>query len=232
MELLLKKGLTPEAMREAFRELREQHPDVSIRKVEDRDSHVLVSLDVPEGTREADVDRLVVSRWEMQLRIAEEKNKLLTDHSRTVTELAMAAVAAGVSVRVGGTDMQDRSIHGPVTVTGSQVSSLTGDASHNTQTMTQGMGDSAVQLAAALAKLEEAIRASRELNELEKLHAKQQVETVTVAAKTPAEASWRSAAAGAFGKLLTLVGKAPDLVKLAEAAEKAWAMVGKGLGLS
>jgi hypothetical protein len=95
MEILLRKGLSPAAMRAAFAELGEKHPDVKITKLEDRgEEHVLVGLTVPAGSDMAEVDRTLVNSWEMKWRIAEAEKRMLEAHTRDIKEVALAHAAA------------------------------------------------------------------------------------------------------------------------------------------
>ncbi len=228
MEVLLKKGLSREAMREAFVELQTQHPEVSIRKFENREEHVLVSLDVPAGTAEAAVERTLVSSWEVKLLLAESKIGMLEAHNRDITQIALAAAAAGV--QIGDRKMEDKSIHvhqGGLTIKDSQVASLSGDVSQVVQSLQQSGGPGAAELAAVLSELMQGIAKATQLSEIQRVQAKAQVETLAVAAKAPAEEASKSAAAKAWEGLLALVGKLPDLVKLVEAGTKAWEVVAK-----
>ena len=104
-ETLLKKGLTSVEMREAFEELRVQHPEVSIRKIENRDTHALVSLEVPAGTAEA-AERTLVSLWETKLLVAQVASRFL-ERDWTIEKIASAAAAAGVSVDTGDKKVED-----------------------------------------------------------------------------------------------------------------------------
>ncbi len=232
MEILLKKGLAPAAMREAFRELRENHPEVTLRKFEERGSHVLVSLDVPTGAAEADVERTLVSGWELRFRIADAEKRLLEAHNRDIREMALAAAAAGVSVQVGDNKVEDKSIRvdGGLTIRDSQVGSLTGDVSHVVQTLQESGGQGAAELAGVLEELLGSIHAAKELGEVQKLEARQQVELIAAAASAPKEQASQSAAGRGFERLSVLLDKAPGLAQLVESAAKAWEAVARTVG--
>lgn len=234
MEILLKKGLSPSAMREAFAELREKHPDVNIRKIEDRDTHVLVGLDVPYGTDAADVDRVLVSKWELQFRIAEAEKKQIEAHNRDIKEMFLAAAVAGpapVTVQVGDRKMENNSIK-VGNINNSQLGSVKGNVSNLTQTLhqTATSGEGGPELASALTKLLEHIESAKEIGALAKVEAKGQVELIAAAAQAPREEAASSTAGKAFERLTTVLGKVPDVTKLLEAAGKAWELVAKTAG--
>jgi uncharacterized protein YjbI with pentapeptide repeats len=231
MEILLRKGLSPAAMREAFRELQEQHPGVHITKFEDRGSHVLAGLGLPPGADEASVERTLISSFEARFLVATAEKRLLLEHNQVLKEMALAATAAGVTVQVGDKLVEDKSIRvgGSLNVSG-QVGSLSGDVRNltQTQTLTQTGGDSAV-LAAAIDKLVAAIAESKALAGPEKHEAAQQVATVVKAAESPKEPGWLAMAGKAMTRLTELLGKAPDLTKLLEAVGKAWEAVSRSI---
>jgi hypothetical protein len=227
MEILLKKGLSPDSMRGAFRELQEKHPDVRLNKLEDRDTHVMVGLAFPPEANEADVDQTLFSSWETRYRLATAQNRLLTAHYQDLKEIVIAASAAGVNVQlVGGNQMEDKSIHvrGSLNIQNSQLGSLTGDVHQLTQTLSQA-GTSSADLGGVLDKLVAAITDSKAISAPERHEAVQQVATVAEAAKAPKDAGWQAAAGKALDRLTAVLGKAPDLVKLVEVTQRAWEAV-------
>ena len=229
MEILLAKGLSSKAMREAFDELRAQHPEAEVRKFENRENHVVVGVAYPSGTDEGSVERTLRGSWEAKLMIAAAENKLLESHYRDMKEVALAAAASAQSVQIGDQFVEDKRIGGNININNSQVATLTGDATNIVQSLQQSgtAGDGVAELASVLQQLLDKIGAASDLGAMEKHQAKQAVETVALAAQTPREEPSRQFAGKALETLTGLLGKVPDLTKLVEAVSKAWEIVQK-----
>lgn len=223
LEILLKHSLPLTIVAEMVVHLEEKHPGLRLVKIENRGNRPLLGFTSPQEADEAAIERSA-------RRLAEEKYELLQSSYRDIKQIALAATTAGVKVQLGGKSVEDKSIHGNVTITGSQVGSVTGDLQRVTQTLTAAGGEQA-GLAAAVENLALSIVESRVLTSPEKHEASAQVATVvTAAVEVAKDASWATAAGKAIERLTALLAKSPDLTKLVEAVEKAWQSVARTIG--
>lgn len=230
MEILLRKGLSPAAMRQAFHELQEQHPGVTITKFEDRGTHVLAGLRLPPALDEAAVERTLLSSFEAAYLVVNAEKDLLLEHNQVLREMALAAAAANVIVYEGAKKVEDKSIHvgGSLNIAG-QVGSLSGDVRNLTQTLTQARGEAAA-LAAAMEKLATAIIESKALAAAEKHEATQLLTTLAKAGESAKEPGWVAVGGKAVERLSEMLRKATDLTQLLEAVAKAWEVICRAQG--
>lgn len=226
VEVLLKKGLSAEGMRETFRTFTNRYPGVCMTKFENRERAYVVGLKLPEGTaeQEAEVERDLRGRWERVLQL-ETENRLLLEHNRDLKEIAVASRAATFDIGGLMINKRDTIVGGDVRISNSQVGSFSGDVADLVQALHQS--PQTCELATHLGELTRQIEVAPKLSPQEKADAKEQVAAIAQAAAQPAEATMQKAARLGFGFLKGLADRLGDASRLVEVSQKLFEAVGK-----
>ena len=232
MEILLRQGVTREALGLAFGDLMAAHPEIApdaVQSVERKGDDLLLRMNVPPGSDKGKIEEVLQSALHHQLLLEQERVKMLGAHNQDLKEIAMTALAGGsASIVVGGSIMakEDRSIRvkGDLTIENSGTFSLSGDVHHAVQTL----AGREPELAKLLAELGQRLAASPQLSVSDKsLAAEKVVEIAQAAAAPAADSVLKKTGRAALMTLKGLAGALPDVAKVIEAVGKAMDAIGK-----
>ncbi len=232
MEILLRQGVTREALGQAFGELMLVHPEITpeaVQSIERKGDDLLLRMNVPAGVDKGRVEETLQSALQQQLLLHQREVRLLESHNQDLKEIAMAALTnGGASITVGGSIVakEDRSIkvRGNFT-TGDVSGSLTGNVHHHNL---QSLAETNPELAKLLAELEAKLAAAPGLTPDDKALASEKVgEIAKAAAATAEDGALVKAGRTALLTLKGLAGALPDITKIIEAVGKAMEAIGK-----
>ena len=227
MEILLRQGVTREALGHAFADLMRVHPEItpeSVQSLERKGTDILLRMNVPAGVDKGHVEATLQS----SLREME----LLKAHNQTLTSIAMAALAGGgASIVVGGNIVgkEERSIKArDITIDNSGTFSLSGDVHHMVQSLAGSDHQEVRKMGELLAELEKRLATAPGLTSDDKALASEKVTEIAKAvAASPPEGALRKAGRAALLTLKGLAGALPDVAKIIEAVGKAMDAIGK-----
>ena len=219
IQILLKKGLTPDGMKQALRKIAEENPGAKMTKMEDREESILTEWKLPIGAKEETFERSARGAWEDQLKIArlEAREQLLLEQKNDLKEIAVAAGSAAPNYFGGNMNKRENNFSGTINNSG-QIGAIGGDASNLIQQLHNS--PQTRELAEKLGELTRHIEAAPNLTSDEKGDARNSIEDIAKAATKTDDPAAQSAARRAWAFLKGAGERLGDVSKLVEAGMK------------
>jgi uncharacterized protein YjbI with pentapeptide repeats len=247
VQILLRNGINSQAFTVAFRKLMEENPEItpnSIQAIEKKGDDVLLTLEVPEGTDKAKVQRNFESVYEA--RLESQKQAALLDaqirHTQDIKEVTLTLASnlsnllSNLTIIASGenTTMTDNKNQG-INATGSFVNTgemnnmtgstinlgqISGSVSNAINQLPVSPQPDKLGIKELLTQLQAAIEAETNLTAEDKAEALEQVKALAEAGKNPQEGAMQKSAKTAMKILKGTVASLPIAATLYEACQK------------
>ena len=205
VQILIRNGVDPNAFRAALQNIMEQNPDItqdSVKAIEKQGADFLVTLQVPEGTNKAKVERDWDNGYQAGLKAGRDAG--LLESAQEFKTFAALAVQRPITIHnqnrnqamTGNDQSQNIDVKGDFTVTANNsVVSLRDTSGQVTNQITQlGDNPTQAQLKDMLAQLQAAIEEEPNLSEAEKTEALEEVKQIAAAGQAPQDGPMKKAA--------------------------------------
>ncbi|WP_228052567.1 pentapeptide repeat-containing protein [Nodosilinea sp. LEGE 07298] len=234
VQLLIRNGINPDSFKATFQSMIEVHPDItaeSIQGFERRGDDVLLTLQVPQGTNKADIERTWDEVYEARLAAASATAQLEAEKRRgdDLKEVSLGFSRFLSSIQINNMNNPintgDRSFYasGDVTLTGSTINlgEISGQVSNQINQIPEPSTPDQPNLRDILTQLQTAAETDSELSDDEKAEALQAVARIATAATDPApSAKTQGVVKRASATLKGMTEALTDASKLADACTK------------
>ncbi len=257
VQILLRNGINKEAFAVAFQKLMEENPEItpdSIQGVEKKDNDVLLTLQVPEGTDKAKIERDFNEPYKLE---AQKQAALLeaeVRHSREMKEVTMTLasnlsnllsnltiIASGEtttmtnnnpSITSGAGSFINLGEGNSMAMTGSNfLSEISGNVTNAVNQLPSATEPDKPGIKELLTQLQTLIEAETNLTDKNKEKALKQVKALAEAAQNPKEPEKQDLADTAITMLKGLITGLPSAATLVEACNKLLPAIASLLGL-
>jgi hypothetical protein len=257
VQILLRNGINKEAFAIAFQKLMEENPEItpdSIQGVEKKDNDVLLTLQVPEGTDKAKIERDFSEPYKLEA----QKQAALLDaevrHSREMKEVTMTLasnlsnllsnltiIASGENTTMTNNNPNITSGAGSfinlgegnsMAMSGSNfLSEISGNVTNSVNQLRSATEPDKPGIKELLTQLQTLIEAETNLTDKNKEKALKQVKALAEAAQNPKEPEKQDLADTAITMLKGLITGLPSAATLVEACNKLLPAIASLLGL-
>ena len=252
VQLLIRKGATPQDFRAAFEALMKNHNVAAndIQGWQRKGDDLLLTMQVPIGTDKGSIERDFDQMIEARLEAAKNAGRLEGEYRRadSLEKLSLALVNSLsdlVPTTISATAMNDSNnpnISAPagsfintgnLQATGSTINlgSISGSVTNTIAQLQQSTDPEAAQLAAWLKELQGAIEAEPSLKPEDKAEALEQVGTLAKAGENPQDGALKKLSNTAVKILKGTIATLPDTAKLADACSKLLPLIRGVLGI-
>ena len=220
VQILIRKGIDPIAFRAAFQNIMEQHPDITedaIKGIEKQGEDVLLTLQVPEGTDKAKIERDWDSGYRAGLKAGRERERL---ESAPKFEKLAFLLAEKETTIYNRNDMMTGNDHSRrIDIQGNvnQSSIIAGDNNQVSNQINQlGETETQAQLKDLLTQLKTAIESEPDLSQEEKSDALEEVGQLAAAGQSPQDGPMKKAAKRSLNVIKGITLGLGETTKLAE----------------
>ncbi|MEM9905886.1 MAG: hypothetical protein AAF921_12770, partial [Cyanobacteria bacterium P01_D01_bin.44] len=246
VQILIRNGVNPDAFRAALQRILEKNPDItreSVKAIEKQGSDVLLTLEVPEGTDKAKVERDWDTGYQAGLQAGREAGRLEAETRRAddIKEIALLIAQKPINVEAnavsdsramqGSDQSQNFSVKGDFNISAqNSVVSLRDISGQVTNQITQ-LGGAGAQLKDLLTQLQTAIEAEPALADDDKAEALEQVKTLAEAGQAPTEGKMQKVAKRAMTMIKGITTGLTEATQLVEVCNKLLPAIGLLFGL-
>ncbi len=226
VQILIRDGIHPTAFRAAFQSIMQQNPAITpnaITGYEKRGPDVMLTIQIPEGTNKADVERVWDEGYQIGLRAGRDAEKLESVDFLKQTLLLSAGknntIVNENKLMTGNDQSQNIDVKGNFTVTANNSVVSLRDISGQVNNQIAKLSDEPVQtqLKDLLAQLQTAIEAEPALNEEQKTEALEEVKELAAAGQSPQDGPMKKAAKRAITVLKGITVGLGETTKFVEA---------------